>query len=208
MSWPKGIISTRHVQLIGTAIVNGSKRARHKGSNILLRPYLIFAVTVLLQTILYHVTQQKLQATFESQKEEEKFTTAELEEMAVRKRRAEGTPCTLENFLEWRNRFYQEMAAIKADETQEDGNTGKVKKKDKVKQVDKSGRITGYEHFSSKANIEALEAAAEMAEQDDTALVDEDDDEDIDNENLFDDDVDLDDLDFDDEDDEEEEVDI
>ena len=123
------------------------------------------------------------------------MTEAEAQELAVRKRRAEGTPCTLENFEAWKAKFEAEMA--------EKENQSEADVTDKKKKVeDKSGRQTGKEQFLSKAtNLEALEAAAAQAEE-------EDDDNEID-EDLFEDDVDVDDLDFDsDEEDEDDEVDI
>lgn len=141
--------------------------------------------------------QHKAQSAFEAQKKTDIMSEAEKEELEVTKRRAEGTPCNKENFEAWQSRFLRERAADKAreEEGEGDGKSG-GKKKDKVKDVDKSGRLTGFEHFNSKMdNLEALEAAAEAAEQGF---------EDVDEE-LFDDDVDLDDLDFDDEDDDEEE---
>lgn len=119
------------------------------------------------------------------------MTEAEREELAVAKRRAEGTPCNKENFEAWQAKFLLEMAAAR-DDNDEDGNKSGKRKEAKTKEVDKSGRMTGYELFSNKmVNLEALEAAAEEAE-----LGFEGD------EDLFQDDVDLDDLDFDDEDDE------
>lgn len=127
------------------------------------------------------------------------MTEAEREELEVRKRRAEGKPCNKENFEAWKAQFLSEMEqAKKAAADNEDGTTtGKAKGKNKTKEVDKTGRITGFQFFSGKMdNLEALEAAAEEAAQADFEDVDEE---------LFDDDVDLDDLDFDDEDDDEEE---
>ena len=127
------------------------------------------------------------------------MTEAEKEELAVRKRRAEGTPCTLENFLKWKADFEREQAAAAAAE--KENAAASNKKKDGKKEVDKTGRMTGYEYFSGKAtNLEALEAAALQAENDEM----EDEDIDVDEE-LFEDDVDLDDLDFDDDEDDEEE---
>lgn len=143
-------------------------------------------------------TQSRASAAFEMQKQNEEVTEAEAEELAVRKRRAEGTPCTLENFLAWQERFDKEMAEKEArDDENEDGKASR--KKEKTKVVDKSGRQTGAEFFSNKANnLEALEAAAEAAGNEPMEDLDED---------LFDvDDEDLDDLDFDDE--EEEDLDI
>lgn len=139
----------------------------------------------------------KKEQIFEAQKKQDEMTQAELEEMAVRKRRAEGTPCTKENFLKWLDKFDAEMEARAAEEKKEEGG----KNKSKEKEVDYSLRKTGYEHFSGKAglmSLEALEAAAE-------AIEDGVDVEDLDvDEELFDTDDDLDDLDFDDEDSDEE----
>jgi hypothetical protein len=142
--------------------------------------------------------QQSTQSAFEAQKQIEDMTEAEREELEVTKRRAEGTPCTKENFEKWQARFLQEMAEALARGDDNDDKGGK--KKDKAKEVDKSGRLTGFALFSNKmANLDALEAAAEEAEQGFDA-----------DEELFQDDIDLDDLDFDDEDDaeEDEELDI
>mmetsp|Transcript_16071 Transcript_16071/g.26845 ORF Transcript_16071/g.26845 Transcript_16071/m.26845 type:complete len:292 (+) Transcript_16071:87-962(+) len=135
---------------------------------------------------------------FESQKQAEALTETETEELTVRRRRAEGTPCIQEHFDVWREAFAKEMAEKEAEEEaikQENG------KKSKEKIVDKSGRISGFLHFTGKAgkNLEEMEKAAEEAEIDPDELdVDED---------LFDldsDEDDLDDMDFDDDDDEEE----
>ena len=163
---------------------------------------------------------QKKQAeetVWEAQEENQEFSAAELEEMAVRKRRAEGTPCNKENFDAWKARFEAEMANKVDDDENDDNDKGPKRiKKHGSATVDRSDRITGYEYFRTKAtNMEALEAAAEAAEaqemdDDEKDRNDNDDDElDVD-EDLFEDDVDLDDLDFDDDedDDEEEDVDI
>lgn len=137
---------------------------------------------------------------FEAQKKEEALSQAEVEEQAVRKRRAEGTPCNKENFEVWRTAFEQEMKEKAAEEGLEGEQTGK---KLKEKKVDKSGRITGFLQFSGKVGqaVEDMEKAAEEAA--DAAI----DPEDLDvDEELFDleDDEDLDDLDFDDDSDDEE----
>jgi hypothetical protein len=119
------------------------------------------------------------------------MTEAEREEIEVTKRRAEGTPCTQENFEEWQANFLQEMLTKKLNSDGLNVEDGKGKqRKDKVKDVDRTGRMTGFEHFSNKTvNLEALELAAAEAEQGFEA-----------DENLFEDDVDLDDMDFDDDD--------
>lgn len=140
---------------------------------------------------------------FESQKKEDGLTEAEAEELAVRKRRAEGTPVTEETFTTWKAKFEAEMKEQRERE-EADATADSKKKRDKV--VDKTGRLTGHEQFSDQTgtfNLEAFEAAAENAQRDED---EEDDDlaENV-NEELFDvDDDDLDDLDFDDDDDDEE----
>lgn len=156
---------------------------------------------------------QKKQAeetVWETQDEQEEMTAVELEEMAVQKRRAEGTPCNKENFEAWKARFEAEMAKKNEEEENDDTNRGGPKriKKHASATVDRSDRITGFEYFKTKAtNMDALEAAAEAAG---TQEMDEDEEEENDgrldvDEELFEDDVDLDDLDFDDDDDEDEE---
>ena len=100
------------------------------------------------------------------------------------------------------------MEALQQQESENDPEESKKSKKDREKQnVDKSGRLTGFQHFNGKQdNLEALDAAAEQAMRDEDSDDYDDDLEHID-EDLFDDDEDLDDLDFDD-DVEEEELDI
>jgi hypothetical protein len=126
------------------------------------------------------------------------MSQAEEIEIAVRKRRAEGTPCTEENFYKWKAKFDQEIQE-KQQQRQEDEEQlinekgGKKKKKEEVDEQE--GRLTGYEQFTQKlglVNMDALEQAALDAEgaEEDELDVDED---------LFDDDDDLDDLDFSDE---------
>ena len=140
---------------------------------------------------------QEQRAAFESQIQEEELTLAEQEELAVRKRREEGTPCTKENFETWKAAFEAEMEASAVTDDEIDGPGKSSNKKAKSGSDDKAGRITGYQYFKNTANnLEALEAAAEAAEQQE--IIDEE---------LFEDDVDLDDLDFDDDDDEDEEED-
>ena len=122
--------------------------------------------------------------------------------------RAEGTPCTDETFTEWRDKFNAEMEEerlrLKAEAAADSKKKGSSK--NATKDVDKSSRLTGFQHFTDKAgalNLEAIEAAAENAQ------VDENEELDVVDEDLFDvEDEDLDDLDFDSDDDEEEEPDI
>mmetsp|Transcript_13950 Transcript_13950/g.38347 ORF Transcript_13950/g.38347 Transcript_13950/m.38347 type:complete len:297 (-) Transcript_13950:91-981(-) len=150
---------------------------------------------------------QKASQQFESQKHVEQMTEAEAEELAVRKRRAEGTPVNRDTFEIWKAKFEKEMEEQwqRDKENASENSNKKASKKEKV--VDKSGRVSGFLQFNGKAgtlNLEAIEAAA------DDAQVDEDEEENLENvdEGLFDvDDDDLDDLDFDD-DDEEEDPDI
>ncbi|KAL7442651.1 hypothetical protein ACHAXM_011977 [Skeletonema potamos] len=136
---------------------------------------------------------------FEAQKTIDEMTEAEQEELAVRKRREEGTPVNDETFTTWWAKFCKEMEEKKDEE--DDEITAEEKEKKKLM----AERLTGYQIFSEKSgvfNLEKLEAAAEEMEND-VGDVDEE---------LFDDEEDLDDLDFDsdeedddDEDDSEEE---
>ena len=139
------------------------------------------------------------------------MTEAEAEELAVRKRRAEGTPCNDETFYIWRDKFDAEMKAEKLKAEEEAGGDSKKKGGGKEKKVvDKSGRLTGFEQFSGQTGTldwEAMEAATENAQRDEDSEDEEEDQDDEANledvdEELFDvDDDDLDDLDFDDDDD-------
>mmetsp|Transcript_25899 Transcript_25899/g.71305 ORF Transcript_25899/g.71305 Transcript_25899/m.71305 type:complete len:316 (+) Transcript_25899:104-1051(+) len=163
--------------------------------------------------------EKKAAQDFEAQTAQEEMTAAEMEELAVRKRRAEGTPCTMEHFEAWKLQFEQEMAEAEEARQEELGGTDDKKKgkKDAANEAAVASRMTGFEFFSSKGNnLEALEAAAERAgeqEMEDEEAAEEGDDgadengdglKDV-NEDLFDDDVDLDDLDFDDDDDDDDE---
>lgn len=119
------------------------------------------------------------------------MTEAEKEELAVRKRREEGTPVTDATFADWWGKFRKEQ--------EEAGTTEGVEKTN----GDDDDKLTGFQIFSEKTGVfslEKLEAAAEELENG-TAL-DQEELGDVD-EDLFDDDEDLDDLDFDDDDDEE-----
>jgi ribonuclease E len=131
------------------------------------------------------------------------MTEAEQEELAVRKRREEGTPVNEETFTAWWDKFCKEM------EEKKDEEDGEITPEEKERKKVMAERLTGYQIFSEKSgvfNLEKLEAAAEEMEND-VGDVDEE---------LFDDDEDLDDLDFDsdedddddDDDDSEEEPDI
>jgi hypothetical protein len=167
---------------------------------------MLFSICLLLLLLLLPLSQQKAQTSFESQVYHEEMTVAEKEDLEVRKRRAEGTPCNKENFEAWKARFDQEMAQRKAELDAEEEKALSKKKGLASTDIAKSERVTGREYFSNKAtNLEALELAAEQAENEE---MDEDEMEDV-NEELFQDDVDLDDLDFDDdEEDDDEELDI
>lgn len=147
----------------------------------------------------------KAEQVFETQKKQNELSQAEVEEMTVRKRRAEGTPCTKENFLAWLDKWDAEMEAKAEEAKKETDKETKGKSKEKI--VDYSGRITGFEHFSGQGgllNLEALEAAADEAGAAEDVDVD---DLDVDEE-LFEDDEDLDDMDFDSDSDSDDEVDI
>lgn len=134
---------------------------------------------------------------FESQTKKEEMSEAEKEELAVRKRREEGTPVTDETFEEWRNRFNEEMRKIKEEERIATSDDSKDKKAAAAAATTEE-RLTGFQIFSEKAgvfNLEKLEAAAEEMANDTSAL-DPDELADVDEE-LFDDDDDLDDFEFD-----------
>jgi hypothetical protein len=148
------------------------------------------------------------------------MTEAEREELELRRRRAEGTPCNAENFAAWKKKFDEEMRLLKEKEQTElqDAKTKKGKAKtaaEKQLDQDKATRLTGYQQFSDKAfNLEAFELAGENAQADpDEEEADQEaaanNETDNIQEALFDvDDEDLDDLDFDDEDEDEEEEDV
>ena len=116
--------------------------------------------------------------------------------------RAEGTQCTDETFAAWKETFDAEMEAERERLKAEAASDSKKKGggKSGAKDVDKSNRLTGFQHFTDKAgtlNLDAIEAAAENAQVDENEPVD------VADENLFDvSDDDLDDLDFDSDDDE------
>ena len=148
---------------------------------------------------------------FESQRVKDELTQAEAEELAVRKRRSEGTPCNKENFFAWKEKFDKEMEEIQEKQEEEAALKDKSNKKSKKKSEEEEmeGRLTGYDQFSQKlglVNLDALEKAAEVAAEEEILDVDE---LDVD-EDLFDEDDDLDDLDFDSDDDfsDDEEIDI
>lgn len=133
---------------------------------------------------------------FEAQKVVEEMTEAEKEELEVRKRREEGTPVNDITFAEWKRRFEAEMAEIKTRErevAEKEVLAGGKKTKVAIKREESalSDRLSGFEQFSGKAGIlamEALEKEAELEEQLMNLEVDEE---------LFEDEEDLDDLDFD-----------
>ena len=128
------------------------------------------------------------------------MSQAEREELAVRKRREEGTPVTDVTFAEWWEKFTAEMEKKKEDERAAAANDSKDKKV--VNTPIAEERLTGFQIFSDKAgvfNLERLEAAAEEMANDTSALYPEE----LGNvdEDLFDDDDDLDDMEFDSDDD-------
>lgn len=113
------------------------------------------------------IIQKKASQAFEAQTAQEEMTAAELEELAVRKRRAEGTPCNKENFEAWNARFQEEMeqkAQQLAEEAANEGGNQKKKAASTAANAKDHDRITGFEYFSNKTNnYEALELAAEQA---------------------------------------------
>lgn len=101
----------------------------------------------------------------------------------------------------------EERQRLKAEAAADSKKKGSAK--GAAKDVDKSNRLTGFQHFTDKAgtlNLEAMEAAAENAQADENEAVD------VVDEGLFDvsdDDLDdLDDMDFDSDDDDDDEPDI
>ena len=141
------------------------------------------------------------------------MSQAEKEELAVRKRREEGTPVTDETFTEWWEKFSAEMEQKEVEKKRAASATDNSKdKKNATNSAANAAimeeRLTGFQIFSEKAgvfNLEKIEAAAEEMENDTSAL-DPEELGDVDEE-LFDDDEDLDDLDFDSDDDDEEDSD-
>ena len=132
------------------------------------------------------------------------MSATEQEELAVRKRREEGTQVNDVTFADWWAKFTEEKEKIKEAEKAAAAEKIKDKKGADAATAAMEERITGFQQFSDKSgvfNLEKLEAAAEEMENDDTALDPEELGE-VD-ENLFDDDDDLDDLDFDSDEDEE-----
>lgn len=141
------------------------------------------------------------QQKFESQKAKDEMTEAELDELRVRKLRAEGTPCTAENFEVWQAKFEVEMksnALEEASSKEKEGSSGRKKDKGARNNLDEmKSRLSGYEHFSGKAgvlNLDDIEAAVNKISGENIENADV-------NEELFEDDDDLDDLDFDSDDD-------
>lgn len=138
---------------------------------------------------------------FESQKKQEGMSKAELEELAVRKRREEGTPCTKEHFESWLVKFDAEMKEKETEDAILSEKESLSKKKEKGIKAgdDRTGRLSGFEQFSGNnamVSMDAIEAAVDQIAEGDV------------DEELFDDDDDLDDLDFDSEDSEEDTPDI
>lgn len=131
------------------------------------------------------------------------MTLAEKEELAVRKRREEGTPVTDASFEEWRKKFNEEMEQRKeAERNLTSSDDAKDMKAAAAAAATTEERLTGFQIFSDKVgvfNLENLEAAAEEMANDTSAL-DPEELADVD-EDLFDDDDDLDDLEYDSDDD-------
>ena len=116
------------------------------------------------------------------------MSEAEKEELAVRKRREEGTPVNDSTFADWWARFQQEQEQAIAEKGASEKTTG-----------DDDDKLTGFQIFSEKAGVfslEKLEAAAEEMENEEFEV----------DEELFDDDEDLDDLDFEDDEDDDSEM--
>lgn len=155
--------------------------------------------------------QVQAQQAFESQKVKEVMSQAEKEEIEVRRRRAEGTPCTKENFENWKQKFEAEMAKEAENKdvgngTMKDKSNNKKKAKPNVVTLEEqmAGRLTGFEQFNNKKGSMDMDLLEKAAEEAAAGPADEDEEVDVDDldvdEDLFDDDDDLDDLDFDDSD--------
>eukprot|EP00587_Corethron_hystrix_P008120 CAMPEP_0113316530 /NCGR_PEP_ID=MMETSP0010_2-20120614/11772_1 /TAXON_ID=216773 ORGANISM="Corethron hystrix, Strain 308" /NCGR_SAMPLE_ID=MMETSP0010_2 /ASSEMBLY_ACC=CAM_ASM_000155 /LENGTH=329 /DNA_ID=CAMNT_0000173271 /DNA_START=49 /DNA_END=1038 /DNA_ORIENTATION=+ /assembly_acc=CAM_ASM_000155 len=131
---------------------------------------------------------EKMQREYESQKTEDTMTQAEIEEMEVRKRRAEGTPCTDETFEKWANSFNAEK------ETEDESrNNNATTEKLNGRELFLQGLAKGRGIGKSAAGLEAAVASAGSVKKNAVAAAENAD------EDLFDDgDSDLDDLDFDD----------
>mmetsp|Transcript_8771 Transcript_8771/g.19290 ORF Transcript_8771/g.19290 Transcript_8771/m.19290 type:complete len:140 (-) Transcript_8771:1225-1644(-) len=129
-----------------------------------------------------------MQREYESQKTEDTMTQAEIEEMEVRKRRAEGTPCTDETFEKWANSFNAEK------ETEDESrNNNATTEKLNGRELFLQGLAKGRGIGKSAAGLEAAVASAGSVKKNAVAAAENAD------EDLFDDgDSDLDDLDFDD----------
>ena len=96
--------------------------------------------------------QEQAQQKFESQQVTEEMSQAEAEEIAVRKLRAEGTPCNKENFHAWKEKFDKEM---EERENAEDDAPDKVtsSKEDIKKKLEEEvieARLTGHQQFTQK----------------------------------------------------------
>jgi len=130
--------------------------------------------------------EEKLQAKntqeYESQKQEDQMTEAEIQDLEVRKRRTEGTPCTEEHFLKWKAGYEEEMALkdeqdranaddddMRKKKKKGDGGKNKIGADGRSKKEEEAmeGRLTGFEYFSQKTggllNLDALEKAADEA---------------------------------------------
>mmetsp|Transcript_19827 Transcript_19827/g.22489 ORF Transcript_19827/g.22489 Transcript_19827/m.22489 type:complete len:315 (-) Transcript_19827:78-1022(-) len=168
---------------------------------------------------------KQAQLQYESQKVIEEMTETEKEDIEVRRRRAEGTPCNKENFEIWKDKFEAEMAL----QAENDDEALALKDRTNSKKKNKSNgnanaediieeRLTGHQIFTQKMGLGSLELLEKAADEAAAAEGDDDDDDDDEvyvddldiDEDLFDDEDDLDDLDFDDddEDDDDDEIDI
>jgi len=137
---------------------------------------------------------QKMQQEFESQKKEEVMTVAEIEEMEVRRRRAEGTPCNDETFKVWLKKYNTEMNIEMPGKKIGDDTCGNTETKLTGHQLFLQGLAKGRGVGKSVAGLEAAVAAAGTGDKNVIAVA-----ENVDEE-LFDEDSDFDDIDFDDED--------
>eukprot|EP00588_Corethron_pennatum_P011532 CAMPEP_0194272778 /NCGR_PEP_ID=MMETSP0169-20130528/6249_1 /TAXON_ID=218684 /ORGANISM="Corethron pennatum, Strain L29A3" /LENGTH=333 /DNA_ID=CAMNT_0039015525 /DNA_START=138 /DNA_END=1139 /DNA_ORIENTATION=- len=137
---------------------------------------------------------QKMQQEFESQKKDDVMTVAEIEEMEVRRRRAEGTPCNDETFKVWLKKYNTEMNIEMPGKKIGDDPCGNTETKLTGHQLFLQGLAKGRGVGKSVAGLEAAVAAAGTGDKNVTAAA-----ENVDEE-LFDEDSDFDDMDFDEDD--------
>jgi hypothetical protein len=116
------------------------------------------------------------QAAFERGEAKEGITATEEHEKEVARKRAEGTPCTAENFKIWKTAFDAELAAKKEAEGNKVLKFGEVSDDmyevvdtDNVYNLDGTRRLTGFEMFASGGNAAGGGLAAISLTEDEIA---------------------------------------